>query len=85
MAATEPQFPRQYNPLCCHLSQYNRCASDRYLILLNDINGKLVYRSENVLDGQWTKEVNIASLPAGTYSLTIATKKGVRTASVIKQ
>ena len=60
-------------------------APDRYLILLNDINGKLVYRSENVLDGQWTKEINIASLPAGTYTLTIATNTGIRSESVVKQ
>ena len=60
-------------------------APDRYLILLNDINGKLVYRSEIMLDSQWTKEVNIASLPAGTYTLTIATNTGVRSETVVKQ
>jgi hypothetical protein len=59
-------------------------APDRYLILLNDINGKLMYRSENVLDGQWIKEINMASLPAGTYMLTIATKAGVRTETIVK-
>ena len=59
-------------------------ALDRYLILLNDINGKLVYRTEKMLDGAWTKEINIASLPAGTYTLSIATTTGVRTLSVVK-
>ena len=62
----------------------NADAPDRYLILLNDINGKLVYRSENVLDIQWTQEINIASLPVGTYTLSIATKTGVRTESIVK-
>lgn len=57
---------------------------DRYLILINDISGKLVYRSETVKDGQWTEEINIASLPAGTYTLSIATTTGVRTESVVK-
>jgi len=60
-------------------------APDRYLILLNDINGKLSYRYENVLNNQWTQEISIASLPAGTYTLTIATKNGVRSESVVKQ
>jgi photosystem II stability/assembly factor-like uncharacterized protein len=60
-------------------------APARYLILLNDINGHLVYRSENVIDGHWTHDINVASLPAGTYMLTIANQAGVRTESIVKQ
>lgn len=62
----------------------NAEVPDRYLILLNDHNGKLVYRTENVMNGQWTQEINIASLPAGVYTLTIATQKGIKTTSVVK-
>lgn len=60
-------------------------VAENYWILLNDINGKLLDKSDHVIDGHWTHDINVSSLPAGTYTLTIATQKGMRTECIIKQ
>lgn len=59
-------------------------VDEKYWILLNDINGKLMYRNDHLTGGDWTHDIHVSSLPAGTYTLTIATQKGVHTASIVK-
>jgi len=63
----------------------NADVPENYSILLNDLKGNLLYRSENRIDGHLNLEINVSSLPSGTYTLTIASQKGMRTECVIIQ
>ena len=60
-------------------------VDENYWILLNDLNGNLVYRYDKLSGSHWKHEINVSALPAGTYTLTIANQKGIRTECIIIQ
>lgn len=56
-----------------------------YLLLLNDMNGRLLARQKHRASGDWTAAFDMRSLPAGSYVLTIANQQGALSRMVVKQ
>jgi photosystem II stability/assembly factor-like uncharacterized protein len=56
-----------------------------YLLLLNDLQGRLMSRQKLQASGDWTTRFDLSALPAGSYVLTIASAQGAVSRVVVKQ
>ncbi len=59
-------------------------SKDDYRILLNSVSGELLKKVSIRQVSKISHTMDLTSLPAGTYMLTIANEKGVKTEKVIK-
>jgi len=59
-------------------------VDEDYWILLNDINGKLIEKKSYTNVSEFSHTMDVRALPAGSYSLTIANKHGLRTEKLMK-
>ena len=84
-------------PLNVNFSAYPNPASDfirvqlespeeqEWLLLLNDANGRLLYKEVIEKTNHWNTTLGLQPLPTGWYTLTVSTAKGVATRKVLKR
>lgn len=84
-------------PMDVNLSAFPNPASDfirvqlespeeqEWLLLLNDANGRLLHKETIEKTNHWNTTLGLHSLPAGWYTLTVSTAKGMATKKVLKQ
>ncbi|MBK7789079.1 MAG: T9SS type A sorting domain-containing protein [Saprospiraceae bacterium] len=55
-----------------------------YWILINDLDGNLVYKKEYAHINRIDEQVNTENLPSGVYTITVCNSKGAMSKKILK-